>query len=69
MEFVRDTSNPAIALDDDSITLLGKECKNLLIQIERLGDSRRFWDSRLQNLMQLVRPYLLSWWIIVLMDQ
>ncbi|KAF8516401.1 hypothetical protein JB92DRAFT_2810383 [Gautieria morchelliformis] len=56
VEFVRDTPNPAMDSDSNrfwSKKLLDKECKNLLIQIERLSASRVSWDKRLQNIMQL----------------
>jgi hypothetical protein len=60
VEFVRDTPNPAMSSDPNRFSskrLLAKECKNLLIQIERLSASRVSWDSRLQNIMQLVGSF------------
>ena len=60
VEFVRDTPNPVMESDpkrDYSEELLKRECKNLLIQIDRLSHSREFWDQRLQNIMNLVGHY------------
>lgn len=61
--FIRDTPNPVMDKDNPTYQfkhkghegLLGKECKNLLTQVERLQMSRQMWDLRLKNLMQLVR--------------
>ena len=72
VEFVRDTPNPALALDEDGLlssALLKKECKNLLIQINRLSESRIFWNERLQNIMHLVGAYCPFWWIVILRNR
>lgn len=59
--FVRDTTNPAMDAEshidekESSADLLKSECGNLLMQIERLQMSREMWDSRLTNVMHLVR--------------
>jgi hypothetical protein len=60
--FVRDTPNPA--MDADDVTpemrkrchdLLHEECNNLLSEINRLEMTRVMQDSRLTNVMHLVR--------------
>ena len=59
--FVRDTPNPVMISPTNkknyraSKDLMKRECQNLLTQIERLKLSREMWDSRLQNVMHLVR--------------
>ncbi|KAK0194621.1 hypothetical protein F5146DRAFT_925341 [Armillaria mellea] len=57
--FIRDTPNPAMDTlpEEDkqfSRTLLEKECRNLLSEIDRLEMSRRMQDKRLKNVMNLV---------------
>ncbi|KAF8523160.1 hypothetical protein BU17DRAFT_20807, partial [Hysterangium stoloniferum] len=59
VEFILDTPNPAMdapAHEDNrelSRTLMKRECRILLSQIERLSQSRTLWDKRLTNLMHL----------------
>jgi len=60
VKFTLDTRNPAMeSVDEDQRekdrNLLEKESKNLLIEIERLQMSRSMQDSRLKNVMNLVR--------------
>ncbi|PBK90727.1 hypothetical protein ARMGADRAFT_1111301 [Armillaria gallica] len=57
--FILDTPNPAMdTLPQEekhfSRTLLEKECRNLLSEIDRLEMSRRMQDKRLKNVMNLV---------------
>ncbi len=58
--FVLGTPNPALAaLSEEekafSLGLLEKECTNLLLDIDRLEQSRQMQDKRLKNVMNLVR--------------
>ncbi|PBK66955.1 hypothetical protein ARMSODRAFT_1020926 [Armillaria solidipes] len=57
--FIRDTPNPAMDTlpqeeNQYSRTLLEKECRNLLSEIDRLEMSRRMQDQRLENALNLV---------------
>ncbi|KAK0243210.1 hypothetical protein EDD85DRAFT_762039, partial [Armillaria nabsnona] len=57
--FIRDTPNPAMdTLPQEekqySQTLLEKECRNLLSEIDRLEMGRRMQDQRLKNALNLV---------------
>lgn len=63
--FILDTPNPAMdSLPDKekqfSRKLLEKECKNLILEIDRLELSRRMQDKRLKNVMNLVCTLMLS---------
>ncbi|KAF8516424.1 hypothetical protein BU17DRAFT_50843 [Hysterangium stoloniferum] len=59
VEFILVTPNPAMDAPvhadnrEFSGSILERECKILLSQIERLSQSRTFWGERLANLMQL----------------
>jgi hypothetical protein len=55
--FIQDTPNPTMngtAEQDVAMTLLTKECGNLLSEIARLEMSRSVQNDRLRNLMDLV---------------
>jgi len=57
--FVRDTINPALESftpeeRDFSLTLLKRECDNLLDEVDRLEREREMQDRRLHNVMHLV---------------
>ncbi len=65
--FIRDTPNPAMdTLPQEekqySQTLLEKECRNLLSEIDRLEMGGRMQDQRLKNALNLVsNGFLLVW--------
>jgi hypothetical protein len=63
VDFVRTTPNPAMdALPSEerlfSLSLLERECRNLLDEVDRLEKGRRMQDKRLKNVMNLVRAPL-----------
>ena len=62
--FIRATRNPAMeSLRKParlrSAELMKRECSNLMNEIDRLDMSRKIVDKQLQNVMSLVRAYLI----------
>ncbi|KAF9444896.1 hypothetical protein P691DRAFT_806548 [Macrolepiota fuliginosa MF-IS2] len=56
VQFILDTPNPALNECERGSTqsMLERECKKLLAEIERLDKSRKMQDKRLKNVMNLV---------------
>ena len=54
--FILETPNPALTPEQKSIStpLLKRECKALLLQIERLDEEHKAQEGRLMNVIELV---------------
>ena len=59
VEFIRDAKNPAMESFSDAIrkqseSLMERECKNLLNEIDRLENARLMQEQRLNSIAELV---------------